>query len=149
MDVAEDVLFVAQSADASCYHRDDAPGDRARLRLVRARLAAAADDARPRRGAVRRGGPDLGALPRSSSCRRRAQEGWLDADPELQAGGTKVVFDVDYHLHEIVTDDEKCSTLVEALLGHVRRGDLRDARTSRERYARFNPRTSSARTAST
>ena len=74
-----------QSADASCYHRIDAAGDRARLRLVRARLAAAADDRsaaarsrsardepRPRRVPDRRR-PDAGAgglaRPDPRSCR--------------------------------------------------------------------------------
>ena len=66
-----DALFVAQTADASCYHRDHAAGAGARLRLVRARRAAAADGGRPRRGARRRTGGPTSAATTCWSCRRR------------------------------------------------------------------------------
>ena len=49
------------------------------------------------------GEPDLGAY-RIVVLQTPAQEGWLDVIPKLQAGGTRVVFDADYHMHEIATD---------------------------------------------
>ena len=126
MDVAEDVLFVAQSADASCYHRIDAARDRARLRLVRARLAAAADD----RSAAARCRFDAGrARPRRLPDRRPAdagEEGWLDLIPKLQAGGTKVVLRRRLPHARDRDRPPRCWTLIEALLAHVRRRDLRD-----------------------
>ena len=57
--------------------------------------------------------------------------------PKLQAGGTKVVFDADYPMHEIATDREVLD-LIEALLGMCD-GVICATRYIAERYARFNP----------
>ena len=150
MDLAEDVLFLAQSADASCYHRIDAAGARARLRLGRARLAAAADDrSAAARSRFDEGGPDLGALPRSSSCRRRRRRAGSTLIP--RAAGGRDEGRVRRRLPPARDRDrpEDVLTLIETLLAHVRRRDLRDARTSPSATRGSTRGRSSARTAST
>src|SRR6187401_2771198 len=138
MDIAEEVLFLAQTADASCYHRTVLPATTLGCDW------GGLDSPPPRmvlgRGEVRfdQGEPDLGGY-RIVVLQTPAQEGWLDVIPALQASGTKVVFDADYHMHEIAADTDVLN-LIEELLA------LCDAVTCAtryiaQRYARFNPRT--------
>jgi Glycosyl transferases group 1 len=134
----EDVLFVAQTSGASCYHRIMLPA-----------LALGADwcglDSPPPlmtlgRGEVRFSGgePDLGAY-RVVVVQIPAQDGWLDLIPELQATGTRVVYEIDYHVHEIA-DDPELLVRIETLLAMC---DAVICATPyiAERYARHNPRT--------
>ena len=139
---AEDVLFLGHSADASFYHRVMLPAtalgcDWCGLDSPPPRMIA-----RPRRGPVRRAsGPDLGALPH----RRRADavRGGL-ARPRPRAPGRR---DEAVALRRRLLPCTRSSTdaevldRIEALLAACDGVTLRDARTSRERYARFNPRT--------
>jgi glycosyltransferase involved in cell wall biosynthesis len=136
---AADVLFLTQTAGASCYHRCMLPA-----------LALGADwgglDAPPPEMMLGRGevrfdehGPDLGSY-RIVVLQTPSHEAWLDFIPRLQAAGTKVVFDADYHIHEIATDRDVLD-LIEALLGMCD-GVTCATRYIADRYARFNPRTS-------
>ena len=138
MDIAEDVLFLAQSAGASCYHRTMLPATT--LGCDWGGLDSPPPQMVLGRGEVRfdQGEPDLGGY-RIVVLQTPAQEGWIDVIPKLQAGGTKVVFDADYHMHEIATDREVLD-LIEALLGMCD-GVICATRYIAERYARLNPRT--------
>jgi len=138
MDIAEDVLFLAQSADASCYHRTMLPA--AALGCDWGGL-----DSPPPRMILGRGEvkfadeePDLGGY-RIVVLQTPAQEGWLDLIPKLQAGGTRVVFDADYAMHEIATDED-VRGLIEALL-RMCDGVICATPYIAERYEPFNPRT--------
>jgi hypothetical protein len=115
MDAPERVLFVGQSADASCYHR-----------IILPATALGCDwcglDAPPPRMVLGRGAvafrdnePDLGSYG-VVVVQTPAQEGWLETIPELQAGGTKVLYDIDYHLHSLVGDPELLER-IETLMG--------------------------------
>jgi Glycosyl transferases group 1 len=138
MDIAEDVLFLAQSADASCYHRTMLPATT--LGCDWGGLDSPPPQLILGRGEVRvdQGEPDLGAY-RIVVLQTPAQEGWLDVIPKLQAGGTKVVFDADYSMHELATDEDVLN-LIESLL-RMCDGVTCATRYIAERYARFNPRT--------
>jgi glycosyl transferase family 1 len=138
MNLADDVLFLAQTAGASCFHR-----------VVLPALALGCDwcglDAPPPqmilgRGEVRfdEGRPDLFAY-RIVVVHTPAEAGWLDLIPKLQAAGTKVVFDADYHVHEMATDRVVLER-VEALL-RMCDGVICATRYIAERYVQFNPRT--------
>src|SRR5258705_4772328 len=111
---AREILFVGQSVGASCYHRIMLPA-----------LALGCDwcglDAPPPqmvvgRGAVRgdRGHADLASY-RVVVVQTPAQDGWLDAIGALQAGGTKVLYEVDYDLHALGQEPEALA-LIEALV---------------------------------
>ena len=138
MDLAEEVLFLAQTADASCYHRTVLPATTLGCDW------GGLDSPPPRmvlgRGEVRfdQGEPDLGAY-RIVVLQTPAQEGWLDVIPALQAAGTKVVFDADYYMHEISTDTDVLN-LIESLL-ELCDGVTCATRYIAQRYARFNPKT--------
>jgi glycosyltransferase involved in cell wall biosynthesis len=93
-----DALFVAQTADATCYHRIMLPA-----------LALGCDwcglDAPPPQSLVGRGGvraagdrPDFGSY-EALVVSTPTQDGWLDLIPQLQAGGTRVFCELDYDLH--------------------------------------------------
>ena len=91
------------------------------------------------RGEVRFDGdePDLGAY-RIVVLQTPAQQGWLDLIPELQAGGTKVVFDADYDMHAIAArpgrssrGSRRCSRMCD--------GVICATRYIAERYAPLQP----------
>src|SRR5262245_50999620 len=138
MNIAEDVLFLAGSAGASCYHRTMLPA--AALGCDWGGLDAPPPELILGRGEVRfdEGKPDLGAY-RIVVLQTPTHEGWLDVIPQLQAGGTRVLFDADYHMHEIATDEDVLN-LIEALL-QACDGVICATPYIAERYARFNART--------
>src|SRR5262245_2241634 len=135
---AADVLFLAHSGGASCYHRCMLPA------LALGSDWGGLDSPPPQmtlgRGEVRFGerGPDLGSY-RIVVLQTPSHEAWLELVPELQASGTKVVFDADYHVHEIATDPGLLE-VIEALLA-LCDGVICATPYIAERYARFNPRT--------
>src|SRR4051794_31913951 len=101
----EDVLFVAQSAGASCYHRIMLPA--VTLGCDWCGLDSPPPLMTLGRGEVRfrDGEPDLAGYA-VVVVQTPAQEGWLDLIPKLQAGGTKVIYEVDYYVHEMSEDEE-------------------------------------------
>jgi Glycosyl transferases group 1 len=138
MDGADGVLFVAQTAGASCYHRIMLPA------LALGCDWCGLDSPPPRmvvgRGEVRSRGdePDLGAY-RIVVVQMPGQPGWLDLIPELQAGGTTVLYEVDYDMHAIEQDPnslariEKLVTLCDGVICATER--------IAERYSPLNART--------
>jgi hypothetical protein len=109
-----DALFVAQSADASCYHRVMLPA-----------LALGCDwcglDAPPPQSLVGRGGvrgrdgePDFESYD-VLVVQMPTQDGWLDLIPRLQSSGTRVLCDIDYDLHAFEQPPEALA-LIEALV---------------------------------
>ena len=139
MDILDDVLFRRPIGGRELLPPHHAPRDHARVRLGRARLAAATDDPRSGRGRGSRRGSPTSARYRIVVLQTPAQEGWLDVIPKLQSSGTKVAFDVDYHMHAIATDRDVLS-LIEALL-RMCDGVICATPYIAERYARFNART--------
>jgi glycosyltransferase involved in cell wall biosynthesis len=131
-------LFVARTADATCYHRIMLPA-----------LALGADwcglDAPPPQAIVGRGGvrgdgsqPDFGSYA-ALVLQTPSDEGWFELIPRLQAGGTKVFYEVDYDIHAFENPPEAL-TLIESM---VERCDGVICATERiaERYAAFNANT--------
>jgi glycosyltransferase involved in cell wall biosynthesis len=108
-------LFVARTADASCYHRIMLPA-----------LALGCDwcglDAPPPESIVGRGGVRGGADGKPDFASYEAlvvqtpsDDGWVDLIPRLQAGGTKVFYEVDYDIHAFENPPEVLA-LIESLL---------------------------------
>lgn len=139
MGAADEVLFVAQTAGASCYHRIMLPA------LALGCDWCGLDSPPPRmmvgRGEVRSRGdePELGAY-RIVVVQMPGQQGWLELIPELQAGGTAVLYEVDYDMHAIEQDPDALARIEQlvALCDGVICATPRIA----ERYAPLNPRTS-------
>jgi len=131
---ARDVLFVAQSVGASCYHRMMLPA-----------VSLGADwcglDAPPPRMIVGRGTASGGELDLGPYAlvvvQTPAQDGWLDVIPRLQAGGTRVFYDIDYDLHALV-EDPGTLTVIEALV-EMCDGVTCATEAIAERYTGFNP----------
>jgi glycosyltransferase involved in cell wall biosynthesis len=133
-----DALFVAQSADATCYHRIMLPA-----------LALGCDwcglDAPPPESLVGRGGVRAADdRPAFESYEVRvvsapAQDGWLDLIPRLQAGGTRVFCELDYDLHAIEQPPEAL-TLVESVVEQCDGVICATARIA-ERYGAFSANT--------
>jgi glycosyltransferase involved in cell wall biosynthesis len=109
-----DALFVAQTVDASCYHRVMLPA-----------LALGCDwcglDAPPPQAVVGRGGvrgqdglPDFAGYD-VLVVQTPAQDGWIDLIPQLQAAGTRVFYEVDYDLHAFGQPPEALA-LIESLV---------------------------------
>ena len=123
-----DALFVAQTADASCYHRVDAAGARARLRLVRARRAAAAVARRPRqRARARRASRRSTSYEVARRADRRPRTAGWTLIAALQASGTRVLCDLDYDLHAVEGQRPRGHRAGRVAHRDVRRRDLRDA----------------------
>ncbi len=130
-------LFVAQTADASCYHRAMLPAK-----------ALGADwcglDAPPPRMRLGRGEvswadgrPDLESYD-VVVVQSPTEEGWPELIAGLQAGGTRVLCDLDFDLHGFKQPREPLARL-EALVASCD-GVLCATERIAERYARLNPR---------
>jgi hypothetical protein len=130
---AREILFVGQSVGAGCYHRIMLPA-----------LAIGSDwcglDAPPPRMVVGRGAVrgDLASY-RTVVIQTPAQDGWLDVIAALQAGGTSVLYEVDYDLHALAQPPEMLA-LIEALVAMCDGVICATARVA-ERYRELNPRT--------
>jgi glycosyltransferase involved in cell wall biosynthesis len=133
-----DALFVAQTADASCYHRVMLPA-----------LALGCDwcglDVPPPQSLVGRGGvralddhPDFASYD-VLVVQTPAQDGWLDLIPRLQAGGTRVLCDIDYDLHAFDQPPELLA-LIEAV-AELCDGVICPTERIAERYGALNPNT--------
>jgi len=129
-------LFVARSADASCYHRIMLPA-----------LALGADwcglDAPPPHSIVGRGGVRGGAdgLPDFASydalvVQTPSDDGWIDLIPALRSSGTKVFYDADYDMHAFENEPGSLAT-VEALI-ELCDGVICATERIAERYSAFN-----------
>jgi glycosyltransferase involved in cell wall biosynthesis len=119
---AGQILFVAQSVDASCYHRIMLPANA--LGCAWCRLDGSE--------------PDLAGY-RIVVVQTPVHDVWLELIPKLQAGGTRVLFEVDYDLHAIEQPPDALAGIEAA----VRMCDGVICATERiaERYAAFNPHT--------
>src|SRR4051794_7702848 len=93
-----DALFVAQTADATCYHRIMLPA-RA-LGCDWCGLDVAPPQSIVGRGAVRGedGRPAFDSYD-TIVVSSPTEDGWLDVIPSLQGSGTRVFCDLDYDLH--------------------------------------------------
>jgi len=133
-----DVVFVGQTADASCYHRVMLPA------LALGCDWCGLDEPPPRirlgRGEVRASGgqPDLAAYA-LVVLQTPASEGWLDAIPALRAKGTRVLYEVDFDIHAIPQAPEALA-LIERLIASCD-GVICATERIAERYAALNART--------
>src|SRR4051794_31220315 len=133
-----DALFVAQTPDATCYHRVMLPA-----------LALGCDwcglDAPPPYSIVGRGGvrADDGRPAFASYdvlvVSGPTQDGWLDLIPQLQAAGTRVFCELDYDLHAFEQPPEAFQ-VIEAV-AEMCHGIICANERIAERYGAFNANT--------
>ena len=131
-------LFVAQTADASCYHRAILPAQA--LGADWCGLDAAPPRMRLGRGEVvwADGEPDFASY-EVVIVQNATQEGWLEVMARLQASGTRVLIDLDYDLHAFREQTREAIQVLETLLTNCD-GVLCATERIAERYRKFNRR---------